>query len=180
MAASSSCVLAAAALLLLLAGSSSSAAAAAGQQKETRMRVYWHDVVTGPNSTVAKVAEAPTSRASSTVFGTVYVIDDPLTDGPNLTSSRLVGRAQGMYVSAGKESMSLLMAMSFVFAGDGPYNGSSVAVFGPNPARPVREIPVVGGTGVFRFARGYCLATTYWYNSAGDATVQYDIHLHHE
>jgi hypothetical protein len=177
MAASSSCVLAAAAALLLLAVT----AEAAGQQKETRMRVYWHDVVTGPNSTVAKVAEAPTSRASATVFGTVYVIDDPLTDGPSLTApSRLVGRAQGMYVSAGKEAMSLLMAMSFVFAADGPYNGSSVAIFGPNPARPVREIPVVGGTGAFRFARGYCRATTYWYNAAGDATVQYDIHIRHD
>ncbi|XP_052137172.1 dirigent protein 23-like [Oryza glaberrima] len=178
MAASSSFVLAAAALLLLAV---TAAAEAAGQQKETRMRVYWHDVVTGPNSTVAKVADAPTSRASATVFGTVYVIDDPLTDGPSLTApSRLVGRAQGMYVSAGKETMSLLMAMSFVFAADGPYNGSSVAIFGPNPARPVREIPVVGGTGAFRFARGYLRATTYWYNAAGDATVQYDIHIRHD
>ncbi len=97
-----------------------------------------------------------------------------------MTSSRLVGRAQGMYVvAAGKDALSLMMAMNFVFAGDGPYNGSSLAILGANPAeRAVREMPVVGGTGVFRFARGYCQATTWWFNATtGDATVEYNIHL---
>ena len=76
------------------------------------------------------MAEAPTTNASATGFGAVVVIDDPLTDGPNLTASRLVGRAQGMYVAAGKDALSLMMAMNFVFAHDGPCNGSSLAVFG--------------------------------------------------
>ncbi|KAF0902534.1 hypothetical protein E2562_017932 [Oryza meyeriana var. granulata] len=171
----SSCVLAA--VLLVLAATASPAAG----QKETRLRVFWHDVVSGPNSTVAQVAQAPTSNTSSTGFGTVLVIDDPLTDGPNLTTSRLVGRAQGMYVAAGKDTLSLMMAMNFVFV-DGDYNGSSLAIFGPNPAeRAVREMPVVGGTGVFRFARGYCQARTRWFNATtGDATVEYKIHLRHD
>ncbi|KAG8091147.1 hypothetical protein GUJ93_ZPchr0011g28907 [Zizania palustris] len=173
-AASSSSVLAAALLLL--------AVAACAETKETRMRVFWHDVVSGPNSTVAQVAQAAASNVSATGFGTVLVIDDPLTEGPNLTAStRLLGRAQGMYVSAGKDSLSLLMAMNFVFI-DGPYNGSSIAIFGPNPAeRAVREMPVVGGTGVFRFAHGYCQARTHWFNAAtGDATVEYNIHILHD
>ncbi|XP_006663257.2 dirigent protein 21-like [Oryza brachyantha] len=172
---SSSWVVAAAALLLVVL------VAPAAAQKETKLRVFWHDVVSGPNATVAQVAEAPTSNASATGFGTVMVIDDPLTDGPSLTASRLVGRAQGMYVAAGKDTLSLLMAMNFVFVG-GEYNGSSVAVFGPNPAeRAVREMPVVGGTGVFRFARGYCQAKTRWFNATtGDATVEYTIHLRHD
>uniref|UniRef100_A0A0E0MD43 Dirigent protein n=1 Tax=Oryza punctata TaxID=4537 RepID=A0A0E0MD43_ORYPU len=175
---SSSCMFAA--VLLVLAAATVPSPAAAQAQKETKLRVFWHDVVSGgPNSTVAQVAEAPTTNTSATGFGTVMVIDDPLTDGPSLTASRLVGRAQGMYVSAGKDSLSLMMAMNFVFAGDGPYNGSSVAIFGANPAeRAVREMPVVGGTGVFRFARGYCQATTRWFNATtGDATVEYNIHL---
>jgi hypothetical protein len=80
---------------------------------------------------VVQVAETPTTNASATWFGTVVVIDNPLTDGPNLTSSRLVGRAQGMYVvAAGKDALSLMMAMNFVFADDGPCNGNSLAVFG--------------------------------------------------
>ncbi|TVU26143.1 hypothetical protein EJB05_28679, partial [Eragrostis curvula] len=157
------------------------AATASAAEKETRLRVFWHDVVTGPNSTIVQVAQAPSSNASATGFGTVIVIDDPLTDGPSLNSSRLVGRAQGMYVSAGKDSFSLLMAMNFVFV-DGAYNGSSLAIFGPNPAeKQVREMPVIGGTGMFRFARGYCQARTQWIdNKTGDATVEYNIHIRHD
>ncbi|KAM0901794.1 hypothetical protein ACQ4PT_019708 [Festuca glaucescens] len=159
----------AALVLLLLAASTASAA-----EKETRLRVYWHDVVSGgPNATVA---QGPSSNASATGFGTVFVIDDPLTEGPNLTGSKLLGRAQGVYISAGKDTLSLLMAMNFVFV-DGAYNGSSIAIVGPNPTDlAVREIPVVGGTGVFRFARGYCQARTRWF----DATVEYNVHLRHD
>ncbi|KAF7074643.1 hypothetical protein CFC21_079487, partial [Triticum aestivum] len=146
-----------------------------------RLPVYWHDVVSGgPNARAVQVAEAPSSNASATGFGTVLVIDDPLTEGPNLTS-RLLGRAQGMYISAGKDSLSLLMAMNFVFV-DGAYNGSSIAIIGPNQAdRAVREMPVVGGNGVFRFARGYCQLRTHWFDAkTGDATVEYKIHLRHD
>ncbi|KAL6658450.1 hypothetical protein ACP70R_004036 [Stipagrostis hirtigluma subsp. patula] len=175
----STCAVSGLLALALLAAAASPAAA----EKETRFRVYWHDVVSGgPNvSTVAQVAEAPSSNASATGFGAVYVIDDPLTEGPNLSSSRLVGRAQGVYVSAGKDSLSLLMAMNFVFV-DGAYNGSSVAVVGANPAeRKVREMPVVGGTGAFRFARGYCQARTHWFDAkTGDATVEYSVHIRHD
>jgi hypothetical protein len=35
-----------------------------------------------------------------------------------------------MYVAAGKDALSLMMSMNFVFADDGPYNGSSLVVFG--------------------------------------------------
>uniref|UniRef100_A0A0D9XPN5 Dirigent protein n=1 Tax=Leersia perrieri TaxID=77586 RepID=A0A0D9XPN5_9ORYZ len=173
--ATSNYMLAAAALLIVLAAATPSPATA----KETRLRVFWHDVVSGPNSTVTQVAESPISNTSATGFGTVIVIDDPLTAGPNLTTSKLIGRAQGMYVSAGKDTLSLMMAMSFVFVDGSEYNGSSLAVFGPNPAeRQVREMAVVGGTGVFRFARGYAQARTRWFNaSTGDATVEYNIHL---
>uniref|UniRef100_A0A453LSS5 Dirigent protein n=1 Tax=Aegilops tauschii subsp. strangulata TaxID=200361 RepID=A0A453LSS5_AEGTS len=175
--ASSTAISCLAALLLLAAA----AAPAFAAEKETRLRVYWHDVVSGgPNATVAQVAQAPSSNASATGFGGISVIDDPLTEGPSLTS-RLLGRAQGMYVSAGKDSLSLLMAMNFVFV-DGAYNGSSIAIIGPNQAdRAVREMPVVGGTGVFRFARGYCQLRTHWFDAkTGDATVEYKIHLRHD
>ncbi|CAO2141074.1 unnamed protein product [Urochloa humidicola] len=158
------------------------AATASAAEKETQLRVFWHDVVSGsPNvSTVATVAQGPSSNTSATGFGSVMVIDDPLTEGPNLTS-KLLGRAQGMYVSAGKDSLSLMMAMNFVFV-DGAYNGSSLAILGPNQAdRKVREMAVVGGTGMFRFARGYCQATTRWFDAnTGDATVEYNIHVRHD
>ncbi|RCV37355.1 hypothetical protein SETIT_8G056400v2 [Setaria italica] len=171
-----------AALSCLFAVALLAATASAAGEKETRLRVFWHDVVSGgPNvSTVVQVAEGPNSNASATGFGSVTVIDDPLTEGPNLTS-RLLGRAQGMYVSAGKDSLSLMMAMNFVFV-DGAYNGSSLAILGPNQAdRKVREMAVVGGTGVFRFAHGYCEARMRWFDArTGDATVEYSIHVRHD
>ena len=105
-------------------------------------------------------------------------MDDPLTEGPDLqaAASTVVGRAQGMYVCAGKDSLSLLMAMTFVFLDGSAYNGSSVAVVGPNQAAvAVREMAVVGRTGALRFARGYCQARTYSFDAkTGDATVEYN------
>ncbi|KAF8692758.1 hypothetical protein HU200_014142 [Digitaria exilis] len=156
-------------------------AASASAEKETHLRFYFHDVMSGPSPTVVRVAEASTTNASATSFGAVYAMDDPLTEGPDLNTSRLVGRAQGVYVCDGRDSLSLLMAMNFVFLDGSGYNGSSVAVVGPNIAGvPVREMPVVGGTGAFRFARGYCQAQTYSYDvKTGDAIVEYNVYLRH-
>jgi hypothetical protein len=74
-----------------------------------------------------------------------------------------------------------MMAMNFVLV-DGDYNGSSLAILGPNPAdRRIRVMAVGGGKGVFRFARGYCEATTRWFDArTGDATVEYNLHVRHD
>ncbi|KAF8711143.1 hypothetical protein HU200_029151 [Digitaria exilis] len=162
----------------LLLAATSPATAEPWDQKETRLRVYWHDVLSGNNATAVTVAEGPLTNTSATQFGKVIVIDDALTLEPNLTTSKIIGHAEGIYVSAGKDTLSLMMAMNFVFI-DGPYNGSSIAIFGPNFAeRKVREMSVIGGTGVFRFARGYVEIMT-WSNTV-DTTVQYDIFVRHD
>ncbi|MFQ6635341.1 hypothetical protein Gotur_012196 [Gossypium turneri] len=36
-------------------------------------------------------------------------------------------------------------------------------------------MPIVGGSGIFRFARGYALAKTVWFNKNGDAIVEYNV-----
>ncbi|KAH7835267.1 hypothetical protein Vadar_024571 [Vaccinium darrowii] len=52
------------------------------------------------------------------------------------------------------EELILTQAMNLVFTG-GPYNGSSLTVLGSNPVmHPNREMPVIGGSGVFRLAHG--------------------------
>ncbi|RLM98391.1 hypothetical protein C2845_PM06G12090 [Panicum miliaceum] len=154
--------------------------AAAGEKEETHIRVYWHDVVSGPDPTAVQVARAAATNASKTFFGAVVVIDDPLTEGPGLGSSRLLGRAQGAYVGAGKGALALLMAMNFVFQA-GTYNGSSVTIMGRNEVfTAVREMPIVGGTGVFRMARGYAQARTHTLDlKTGDATVEYNLYIRH-
>ncbi|KAK1322869.1 hypothetical protein QJS10_CPA02g00580 [Acorus calamus] len=78
------------------------------------------------------------------------VIDDPLTERPELTS-KLIGRAQGQYIYASsKDTIRLAMAMTFVFV-EGKYNGSTLMVMGRNnPFLRMREMAVVGGSGQFR------------------------------
>ncbi|RXH93937.1 hypothetical protein DVH24_016004 [Malus domestica] len=42
------------------------------------------------------------------------------------------------------------------------YNGSTVSIRGRNPyMEAIREMPIVGGSGVFQYARGYALAKTF-------------------
>ena len=158
------------------------AASAAGGEKSTHIKLYWHDVVSGPSPTAVPVARAAATNSSRTGFGAVVVIDDPLTEGPDLNSSTTpLGRAQGTYIAAGKDEVALLMNMNFVFQA-GTYNGSTVAIMGRNPVfDAVREMAVVGGTGVFRMARGYAQARTHTLDlNTGDATVEYNLHVRHD
>lgn len=143
------------------------------KQKLTRLHFYFHDVVLGPSQTSVAVARAPNTFKSPTVFGLVNIFDNPLTKGSEPTSE-LLGRAQGLYGFASQEEVSLLMAMNFVFT-SGKHNGSSLTVLGRNPVvHSVRELPIIGGTGVFRLARGFALAKTYFIN-ATLAIVEYNV-----
>ncbi|KAF3338422.1 dirigent protein 22-like protein [Carex littledalei] len=147
-------------------------------EKQSHFRFYWHDIVSGPNPTAVRVAEAPGTNTSSTGFGALVMIDDPLTTGPDV-KSKLVGRAQGFYAAAGLKNVGLLMAMNFVLT-DGKYNGSTIAILGHNEVfSPVREMPIVGGSGLFRFARGYVQARTNSLEKSGDAVVEYNVFVNH-
>ncbi|XP_038698831.1 dirigent protein 22-like [Tripterygium wilfordii] len=148
------------------------------KEKLSHFRLYWHDIVSGKNPTTVPVVKS-VSNTSATGFGTIVMIDDPLTLGPKL-SSKLVGRAQGFYALASQEEIELLMAMNFVFI-EGKYNGGTITILGRDTVfSKVREMPVIGGSGLFRFARGYVQATTYMFNQAsGDATVEYNVYVIH-
>ncbi|XP_034688523.1 dirigent protein 22-like [Vitis riparia] len=142
------------------------------REKVSHFKLYWQDVVSGSNATSVTVIEAVDN--SSTSFGMVNIFDNSLTIGPNL-SSKTVGKAQGLYASTGQEDTSLLMVMSFAFT-DGKYNGSTFIVLGRNNINAeVREMPIIGGSGLFRFARGYALASTY----NDGATIEYNCYVIH-
>ncbi|CAN1144352.1 Dirigent protein 21 [Linum perenne] len=138
------------------------------KEKLSHLRFFFHDIVSGPNPTTARIAQAQVTNTSSTLFGLLSVIDDPLTSGPE-PNSKLVGRAQGVYASASQSDVGLLMAMNFAF------------VEGRNAVMsPVREMPVIGGSGVFRFARGYAQAKTLVYDlKSGNAVVEYNVFVFH-
>lgn len=102
------------------------------------------------------------------------MIDDALTIKAD-RDSEVVGRAQGMYSFAAQNDFALLMVVTFCFS-QGKYNGSSLSMLGRNHvADGAREMPIVGGSGRFRFARGYALAHT----RDGDATVEYNVSFNH-
>eukprot|EP01018_Ginkgo_biloba_P021158 Gb_01833 [translate_table: standard] len=131
-----------------------------GKEKVTRLRFYMHDQVTGPNATAVPVASAPSTKHSPTLFGSVMVIDDMLTEGPEPTS-KVVGRMQGLYAFSAQKDWSLLMGVNVVLQ-TGKFNGSTLTILGKNAVfSKAREMPIVGGSGLFRLARGYAIAKTY-------------------
>ncbi|MCL7045268.1 hypothetical protein MKW94_030050 [Papaver nudicaule] len=148
-------------------------------EKLTHLQVYWHDKPSGPVPTTILVASA--NFTNPTIgFGSIIVIDDALTVGPEL-DSELVGRAQGSYVlaSLAGQPAAAVMSMTFAFTA-GEYNGSSISIAGRNTVlSAVREMPITGGTGVFRFARGYVQLRTHFFDTNGDASVKYDIYALH-
>uniref|UniRef100_J3N6G1 Dirigent protein n=1 Tax=Oryza brachyantha TaxID=4533 RepID=J3N6G1_ORYBR len=76
------------------AGVRGGGAGGGGGRRLTKFKVYFHDVVGGPKPTAIRVAQAPSTNGSSTFFGAVVAIDDPLTSAA-ASGSAEVGRAQG-------------------------------------------------------------------------------------
>ncbi|CAJ2656102.1 disease resistance response protein 206-like protein [Trifolium pratense] len=149
------------------------------KEKLSHFKFYWHDIGSGKNQSSVMVVPPSLKLNSTTGFGLVNMIDNPLTLGPKL-SSKLVGKSQGFYASACKDELDLLMAMNLAFI-EGKYNGSSITILGRNPVfHKVREMPVIGGSGLFRFARGYAQASTYSFDlKSGDAVVEYNVYVFH-
>ena len=149
------------------------------KEKLTHIHFYFHDIVSGRNPTAVRVAEAESTNSSKTGFGLVAVMDDPLTVGPE-PNSKQVGRAQGLDSSASQSDAGLLMVLNYVFT-EGKFNGSTLSVLGRNAVfSAVREMPIIGGSGVFRFARGYAQARTHTFNlTSGDAVVEYNLYVLH-
>ncbi|KAF8095814.1 hypothetical protein N665_0322s0032 [Sinapis alba] len=148
-------------------------------KKLTHLHFYFHDIVSGAKPTTAIVAAGPTTNTSASGFGMVVVIDDPLTAGPEITSEE-VGRAQGMYAAADDKNLCLFVAFNLVFT-KGKFAGSTASLYGRNPVMSkVREMPIIAGTGAFRFGRGYAQAKTFTFNATnGNAVVEYNVYIWH-
>ncbi|KAJ9565623.1 hypothetical protein OSB04_001589 [Centaurea solstitialis] len=147
------------------------------REKISHLHFYFHDIVGGNHPTAIRVAEAAVTNTSVSLFGAVVMIDDPLTVGPEITS-KLVGRAQGLYANADLDEFGLTMVLNYVFL-EGKYNGSTLSILGRNQVMlAVREMPIVGGTGLFRFARGYALAKTHILDMSY-AVVEYNVYVIH-
>jgi len=123
----------------------------------THFHFFLHEQTQTANKTEYTVSFPNTT--SSNLFGLTAVLDYLLTE-ENTTTSKKVGQAQGILAVSSQTNNSVTMAMNFVFT-EGKYNGSSVAVLGQNNLDiTTREMPVVGGTGLFRFSTGYMRTNT--------------------
>ncbi|XP_062181830.1 dirigent protein 21-like [Phragmites australis] len=168
--------------LLLAFISLALAALVDGASTTAQFRFYMHDTVTasaGSPATAVRVVRgaAPLPGDPVNRFGDLYVIDDPLTEGPS-AASPVVGRAQGFYLFASRSDPALLLCADMVFT-SGKHNGSAVAVLARDAILDdVRELPVIGGTGGFRGAAGYGLLRTHAFNaSTNNAVLRIDMHL---
>ncbi|KAI9115319.1 hypothetical protein K1719_013638 [Acacia pycnantha] len=143
-------------------------------EKTTHLHFFFHDTLTAKNPSAFRIINPPKGN-----FGTTIMTDDPLTEGPE-PSSKLVGRAQGTYAVASQHDVVFLMVMNYAFT-EGIYRGSSLSVLGRNPAmEDVREMPIVGGSGVFRFARGFALVHTLWADpKTKNTVVEYNVTVIH-
>ncbi|XP_027359201.1 dirigent protein 21-like [Abrus precatorius] len=127
------------------------------KEKLTHIHFYYHDIRNEKNPTIVQVTESPKNVPNG--FGTTFMMDDAMTEGPEL-SSKQIGRAQGLFGLASLEDLGMFMLTNFAFK-DGIYAGSTLSMLGRNPiAEQNREMPIVGGTGAFRFATGYAIANS--------------------
>ncbi|KAK7323390.1 hypothetical protein VNO77_26862 [Canavalia gladiata] len=124
-------------------------------QKLIHLHFYYHDIRNNKNPTIVQVVPVPGNFPYG--FGSIFMMDDAMTEGPDL-SSKHIGRAQGLFGFASLQDFGMVRLNNFAFT-DGIYAGSTLSMLGRNPiAEQNREMPIVGGTGVFRFATGYAIA----------------------
>ncbi|CAA7396667.1 unnamed protein product [Spirodela intermedia] len=166
-------------LFLLVAGVAGEDDFNFGPERKTHLHFFFHDILAGPNATAVVIAQGPTWNTTAGRFGQIVMMDNPLTEGPSL-SSKLIGRAQGLYATASQEELGLLMTLNYYFT-EGVYNGSTLAILGRNNILSERrEMSVVGGTGYFRLAQGFAVGKTSSMNfTSGDAVVEYDVYVVH-
>ncbi|KAF8364850.1 hypothetical protein HHK36_033174 [Tetracentron sinense] len=127
--------------------------------KETKMVFYMHDYETGTNISAIPVAGNPLKKWFVLEFGTIIAIDDAATVAIERNSTQ-IARLQGMYVNSAKDGTDLHWLVSIVFTNKA-YNGSTLEIQGANREfQKYREVSVVSGTGLFRFARGYATLET--------------------
>ncbi|XP_027337904.1 dirigent protein 22-like [Abrus precatorius] len=148
------------------------------KQTMSQFRFYFHEILNGPNATAATVADALPKYNTTTFFGLVGIMDNILTLGPD-RNSKAVGRVQGLYAATSQTNFTLVPVLNFILS-QGKYNGSYITVLGWNPMNlKVREMPVIGGSGVFRFARGYVETNTIFLDLQNGSTIEYNIYVSH-
>jgi len=145
----------------------------------SHFRFYWHESFNGSNPTTVPIIPSLPKYNTTTSFGSVAVLDNALTVGPE-SNSKVVERAEGLVASTSQREFNLLVIMTFALT-EGKYNGSTITFLGRSPIQQkVREMPVIGGSGVFRFATGYIDSTTIFTDpQTRNNVVEFNVYVYH-
>ncbi|KAG6492591.1 hypothetical protein ZIOFF_047556 [Zingiber officinale] len=93
-------------------------------------------------------------------FGNLGVFDDIIIAGLD-PSSPVIGRVQGSTANTDLTGHSSTSTINLVFTA-GEYNGSSLMVLGRFLMGGMSDRSIIGGTGLFRLARGYILSQDFF------------------
>lgn len=141
------------------------------------IKYYVHDDLLQRANNSAFVIAAPGGDLSTIQQGALVAINDLITEGPE-ADSRKLGNAQGVYLSSELEPNSFHIHQQFTAVFKDKYNGTICYQGDDEVLLPVREIAVVGGTGEFRNAFGYCLITTVKQTDTWSFLLEFETHLY--
>ncbi|EXB37871.1 hypothetical protein L484_011932 [Morus notabilis] len=140
------------------------------RQNQTNLVLFFQDYASGRNATVVPVVGITGKTWSFVSFGTIFAIDDQVTQTPDKSSAQ-VGRAEGVLVTSALDGSNVSVLISIVF-NNLEYSGSTLELQGViRQNERYREVSVVSGTGRFRFARGYAIFETIYYDRATSNTI---------
>ncbi|KAM3311792.1 hypothetical protein ACQJBY_032042 [Aegilops geniculata] len=159
-----------------------------GGTTTTHLHFYMHDDYTGPRPTAMRVVsgraistgdDATALKTAPRQFGDIVVLNNALTVGPSGGSAR-VGTAQGWAVRVSEGGIVSDLTLHLVLEA-GEHRGSSLTARGRiDMDATVRESVLIGGTGRFRYARGYMLTKNYDYSLATGGVVEIDVYVQHD
>lgn len=158
--------------------SSTSLACELQNRRKEVIKYYVHDNLLQKDSlNTAFVIAGPEGNLTQLQQGSLVAINDLITEGPHPQSKEL-GRAQGVYLVSSFFPDVPHLHQQFTSVFSQKWNGT-IAYQGDDGSLllPVREVAVVGGTGQFRSASGYCFIRTVKQTNDWSYILEFETHL---
>ncbi|KAH9323284.1 hypothetical protein KI387_017923, partial [Taxus chinensis] len=139
-------------IFIVMCGSASASPGKILHAREKKMFFYVQEITKGPNTSVRIVGRMYGLSSNISSFGTVFVVDDPNTEGPEHTF-KLLGGLQDFEANSDHRGTNFHLTTSLIFE-----NGDTLESAGTIRTLLVqRKLSVVGGSGQLIFAHGHAL-----------------------